>query len=267
MKFEIGFLGYGAMARAISSGLAESGLYPYEKQIVSGRDRAKLDQAASERGLAAAADNRELVRSCQTVVLGVKPHQVMEVLEDIKNEANERLIISLAAGINLKQMRPVLPSGAGLVRAMPNVAALVGQGTTLICAPPGTGPDHLKKALAIFESVGLCLEMPEKYFAAGGAVSGSGPAYFFDIMEGLVRGAARLGLPWSEARSLVINTALGSAVMAQKMDGAAFSELRDMVTSPGGTTAEALYVFEKGGLGGMLQEALEAAVEKSRKLV
>lgn len=267
MNFEIGFLGYGAMARAISSGLAESGLLPYEKQIISGRDRAKLDQAASERGLVAAADNKDLVQRCQTVVLGVKPHQVMEVLEEIKNVANKRLIISLAAGIKLEQMSPLLTPGAGLVRAMPNVAALVGQGTTLICAPPETGPAHLKKALAIFESVGLCLELPEKYFAAGGAVSGSGPAYFFDIMEGLVRGAVRLGLPWHEARSLVIHTALGSAVMAKKMDGAAFSELRDMVTSPGGTTAEALYVFEKGGLGGLLQEALEAAVEKSRKLV
>lgn len=265
-SFDIGFLGYGRMARAISSGLADNGLIPYNRQIISGRDQGKLKSAAKDLGLALALDNRDLVRRCRVVVLGVKPAQVVPVLEEIGPETPGRLIISLAAGVKLETMWRVLPAGAALVRSMPNVAALAGRGASLICALPGSDPNRLAEARKIFESVGHCWELEEKMFDAGSALSGSGPAYFFAIMESLVRGGVRLGLPWDLAKELVLATALGSAEMAWRQNDKALADLRDMVTSPGGTTAEALMLMEIRGLGGILQEALAAAAEKSEKL-
>lgn len=267
MTFEVGFLGYGSMAKAISEGLAASGLFPFEKQIISGRDRDKLAQAAGERGLTVAADNRDLTRRTKTIIIGVKPHQVMAVLAEIGDLLTaDRLLISLAAGVGLAAMRNAIPENAALVRSMPNVAALVGRGTTLLCSSVDLDEAKLETAKKIFESVGVCLQMDEHFFDVACAVSGCGPAYFFEIMENMIRGAVRLGLSWADARKLVVNTALGSAEMASRLGDSPLASLRDMVTSPGGTTAEALYVFEKGALGSMIQEALEAATKKSQKL-
>ena len=267
MEYEIGFLGYGRMARAISEGLDQSGVIPYRSQIVSGRDRRKLDQAAETFGVAPAADNRDLTRRAKVVLLGVKPKQVATALEEIQDDLTEaQLIISMAAGVRLKNMARLLLQGVGLVRVMPNVAAMVGQGLTLACAAPGTTPAHLAKTREIFESVGQVVYLEEDLFDAGGAVSGSGPAYVFTFMESLVRGAVRQGLSWEAARDMVLQTTLGAAAMAAQRPEASLSQLRDMVTSPGGTTAEALYILEKEGFGGTIQRALEAAVDKSRKL-
>lgn len=265
-SFEIGFLGYGRMARAISAGLADNGLIPYGRQIISDRDQGELKNVARDLGLTPALDNRDLVRRCRVVVLGVKPAQVVPVLEEVGLETPGRLVISLAAGVKLETMWRALPAGAALVRSMPNVAALAGRGASLICALPGSDPSHLAEARKIFESVGHCWELEEKLFDAGGALNGSGPAYFFAIMESLVRGGVRLGLPWDLAKELVLATALGSAEMAWSQKDKALADLRDMVTSPGGTTAEALMLMETRGLGGILQEALAAAAEKSGKL-
>ncbi|MDR0882388.1 MAG: pyrroline-5-carboxylate reductase [Candidatus Adiutrix sp.] len=265
-RFDIGFLGYGRMARAISAGLAQSGLIPYPRQLISGRNQTRLAQDAADVGLTMAVDNGDLVRRSEVVILGVKPHQIVAVLEEIRAEVGDQTFISLAAGVRLEVMRRALPAGAALIRTMPNVAALVGRGLTLMCWAGSLDQAALARARAIFESVGHCLEIDEKLFDAGGAVSGSGPAYFFTIMESLVRGAVRLGLPWDTARAMVIQTALGSAVMAGQ-SGQPLAELRDMVTSPGGTTAEALLTLESAGLGGLLQKALEAAAEKSKKLI
>lgn len=264
--FAIGFLGYGRMARAISAGLAGNGLVPYDRQIISDRDQGELKSVARDLGLTPALDNRDLVRRCRVVVLGVKPAQVVPVLEEVGPETPGRLVISLAAGIKLETMWQTLPAGAALVRSMPNVAVLAGRGASLICALPGSDPRHLAEARKIFESVGHCWELEEKLFDAAGALNGSGPAYFFAIMESLVRGGVRLGLPWDLAKELVLATALGSAEMAWRQKDKALADLRDMVTSPGGTTAEALLLMETRGLGGILQEALAAAAEKSGKL-
>jgi len=267
MLFKVGFLGYGRMARAISVGLAEKGRLPLSRQIISDLDRDRLEQFARDDGLILADDNQDLVRRCQVVVLGVKPPQVVKALEEIRAETTDRLIISLAAGVTLETMARVLPPEAALIRSMPNVGASVGRGATVMCARPGVDPGQLAAAREIFESVGYCWEIEEKLFDAAVAVSGSGPAYFFTIMESLVRGGVRLGLPWDLAKELVLTTALGSSEMAWSQKDRALADLRDMVTSPGGTTAEALVVMESKGLGGIIQQALAAAAEKSKKLV
>ena len=266
MDFKIGFLGYGKMARAVSEGLAESRHIHYGQQIVSGRNRLALSEAAAARGVAVADDNRELARRSDVVVLGVKPHQVNEVLAEVQNEIAGKLVISMAAGLTLNTLGQMLPKNAALVRTMPNIPALVGRGTTLLCATPDTPLSSLKTAQDIFESVGICLELEEKFFDAATAVSGGGPAYFFSIMEAMTRGAIRLGLPWETAKTLVVQTAAGSAAVAEKLADRHFAELRDMVSSPGGSTIEGQYILEEGGFTALLMKALAAAEKKSHLL-
>lgn len=268
MEYEIGFLGYGRMARAISEGLNNQGVIPYHHQVVSGRNQGRLQEAGDKRGVAVATDNQDLVRRSKVVLLGVKPNQVEGVLDEVRDDLSGRLLISMAAGLRLETLNSFLrATGVDLVRAMPNLPALVGKGATLICSRPGADPAHLAQARAIFDAVGLCLELEERQFDAASALSGSGPAYFFTIIESLMRGAVRLGLSWDTARTLAVQTALGSAETAARRPEMALAELRDQVTSPGGTTAEALYVMERNGLGGILQEALEAATEKCNRLL
>ena len=268
MDYKIGFLGYGNMARSVSEGLNNSGMVPYASQMISGRDQNRLAEVAESRGLAMATNNCELTRQCQTVVFGVKPHQIKAVLGEIKDELTpDHLAISMAAGVNLQILQSCLPPHCSLVRSMPNVGVLVGQGMTLLCAPQGCPPEHVKRAKDMFSSVGLALELEEKLFEVATVLSGSGPAYIFTILESLVRGAVRLGLPWDVARLLAVETARGATEIARTRPNQPLSELRDMVTSPGGITAEALLVMEKGGLGGILQEALEAAAVKGRNMI
>jgi pyrroline-5-carboxylate reductase len=221
---------------------------------------------AEERCYHPAPDNRRLATLCPVLIVAVKPHQARAVLEEVRPAASGRLFISIAAGLKLADLKAGLPKTAGVIRTMPNLPALAGRGMTLICAPPGTSRTHLERARAIFEAVGEVEELDEAGFDIGTAVSGSGPAYFFLMMEAMIRGAVRLGLTWETARKLVLETALGSALAARDRPDMNLAALRDQVTSPGGTTAEALQVLENGGFTGLMAAAIEAAAEKGRRL-
>ena len=266
MSFEIGFLGYGHMARAISDGLAREGRIPYARQMISGRSRSRLAEISGQTGLGLAADNRELVRMCPVVVLGVNPDQIRPVLAEVAAEIQAKTVISMAAGVTLTDLTHALPASAGVVRTMPNLPAMVGLGVTLVCTPPESDPVHLDRALEIFRSVGLALELKEELFDAGTAAGGSTPALFFSIMESMVRGAVRLGLPFETARAIVVQTALGTAQIAARHPGEHLAALRDRASGPAGTTVEGLVVFEESGLGGVIQRALEAARDRSRRM-
>lgn len=267
MNYKIGFLGYGRMARAVSDGLNRNQSLPYSRQMISGRNQERLTETAAAKGLAVASDNLELVQKCSTIVLGVKPHQVIPVLEEIYRGLTDRLVISMAAGVSLEVLQKHLPQNTGLVRTMPNLGVLANKGVTLLCAPPDAPKNHLNQTREIFESVGLALDLQEDLFEAATALSGSGPAYIFSFLESLIRGAVRQGLPWETARILACQTTLGAAELALSQPQLALADLRDMTTSPGGVTAEALYVMEKAGMGGILQEAIEAATRKGRGLI
>ena len=266
MSFEIGFLGYGQLARAVSDGLARGNHIPYSRQMISGRNRDRLAEISGQTGLGLAADNRELTRMCPVVVLGVNPDQMRAVLEEIADETPGKTVISMAAGVTLADLDEALPASAGVVRTMPNLPVLVASGVTLACAPPASDPVHLTRAMAIFRSVGLCLELAEGLFDAGTAAGGSTPAYFFSIMESLVRGAVRLGLPFDQARAMIVQTALGTAQIAAQWPGEHLALLRDRASGPAGTTVEGLCVLEEAGLGGALQRALEASRDRSRQM-
>ena len=264
--FEVGFLGYGRMAQAVSEGLDRRGLIPYARQAASDLPGGERLKPAEERRIHQAPNNLALAALCPVVIVAVKPHQVRAVLEEVRPRAGGRLFISVAAGIKLADLRAWLPKTAGLVRVLPNLPALVGRGLTLMCAPPENSPAHLKLARTIFEAVGVVEELAEELFDAGTAVSGSGPAYFFLMMEALIRGAVRLGLTWETAGRMVLETALGSVETARAKPDMNLAALRDQVTSPGGTTGEALQILEKAGFTGLLAEALEAAAKKGGRL-
>ncbi|KXS55641.1 MAG: hypothetical protein AMR96_07190 [Candidatus Adiutrix intracellularis] len=267
MDYVVGFLGYGRMAQAISGGFNRAALFPFIRQAAADVDELLLAKTSRERGFTPLASNRELVSCCEIVIIAVKPHQVRSVLEEVREIVRPgQLFISIAAGVSLATLGRELPESVHLVRVMPNLPTQVGYGVTLVCGAPSLAPERLQEVLKIFVSIGLALELPENLFDAATAVSGSGPAYFFLMMEALIRGAVRLGLTWETARTLVIQTAAGSAEMARTFPEFALSELRDQVTSPAGTTVEGLYTLEEGGFTALLQKAVWVAAEKSKNL-
>ncbi|MDR2406283.1 MAG: pyrroline-5-carboxylate reductase [Deltaproteobacteria bacterium] len=266
MSAIVGFLGYGRMAQAISEGLDKSGLAPYKKQIASDQAKGLLTKLHEKRGIVVAPDNIHLVEKAPIIVLAVKPHQLRGVLAEVRDSLKEQLVISIAAGVTLSTLGEYVPSSASLVRVIPNLPALVGKGVTLLTSPPKTNNEDLENAKKIFSAVGEVVELPESLFDAGTAVSGSGPAYFFLVMEAMIRGAVRLGLSWDTARKLVVKTCAGAAATADKRDDLALSELRDQVTSPGGTTAEGLLALEQGKITALFQEALKNAADKGKAL-
>jgi pyrroline-5-carboxylate reductase len=254
------------MAKAISAGLNSSGLIPFSDQAAYDVLTDSLLEQSSKLGFKAAASNPKLCALSDLLILAVKPHQVRSVLSEISPFINQHLVISIAAGVKLETLSSLLPPGTPVVRVIPNLPALVGQGVTLMCADEGIAPERLARAKKIFEAVGAVFELSESLFNEGTAVSGSGPAFFFAVMEAMIRGAVRLGITWDMARELVIKTALGSAALAEARSDLNLAHLRDQVTSPGGTTAEGLLELEEGGLTALFHRALEAAADKGRKL-
>ncbi|MDR1165418.1 MAG: pyrroline-5-carboxylate reductase [Deltaproteobacteria bacterium] len=266
MPAVVGFLGYGRMAQAISEGLDQSGLVPYKKQLASDVARGPLAKIQEKRGFKAVADNRELALKAPIIVIAVKPHQVRGALGEIKDLLGERLVISIAAGVTLSVLGEYVPEDSTLARVVPNLPALVGKGLTLMTSRKGANPEDLANVRKIFQAVGEVVDLPENLFNEGSAVSGSGPAYFFLVMEAMVRGAARLGIPWDVARQLVLKTSEGAAATALARPGASLAELRDQVSSPGGTTAEGLLALEEGKLTALFHEALARATLKGKAL-
>jgi pyrroline-5-carboxylate reductase len=254
------------MAQAISEGLDKSGLAPYENQMASDILKPPLERLKEKRGFKIAPDNAKLLEKAPIIVLAVKPHQVRGVLSEVKDFISEQLIISIAAGVTLSVLGEFLPTTASLVRVIPNLPALVGKGVTLMCSPPGTDKEDLENAKQIFSAVGEVYDLPEGLFNEGTAVSGSGPAYFFQVMEAMIRGSVRMGLTWDMARKLVVKTCEGAAATALARPHESLAELRDQVTSPGGTTAEGLLVMEDGKINAVFHHALKAAADKGKKL-
>ncbi|MDR1035259.1 MAG: pyrroline-5-carboxylate reductase [Deltaproteobacteria bacterium] len=262
----VGFLGYGRMAQAISEGLDRSGLVPYKRQLASDVAGGMLEAFKGSRGIAVAPDNCLLAEKSPILIIAVKPHQVRGALSEIRESLKEQLVISIAAGVTLATLGEFMPEGCSLVRVIPNLPALVGKGVTLLTAPPSTNREDLDNARKIFQAVGEVVDIPESLFNEGTAISGSGPAYFFLVMEAMIRGAVRLGIPWEQARKLVVRTCEGAAATVLARPNQNLADLRDQVTSPGGTTAEGLLALEEGGLTALFHAALKAASDRGRTL-
>ncbi len=262
----VGFLGAGNMASALVQGILESGTRTPETLGASDMDREKLESISNRFGIRVFSNNRELVRDSSTVILCVKPQQLEQVLEEARNEFREdHLVISIAAGVPLERIRSVIGKDLPLVRVMPNTPALIQMGMSALARGSGAGPEHMALARALFDAAGETVEVEEAMMDAVTAVSGSGPGYIFRIMDAMVEGGAAVGLDREISLKLVIQTFLGAAQLAKSSEES-LSRLREMVTSPGGTTAAGLEALDAMGLEEMMGRTVEAAYRRSLEL-
>jgi pyrroline-5-carboxylate reductase len=262
----LAFIGGGTMARAIIQALLEAGEVTPD-QIIVGEPLAEQRALLQERyGIRVTAANGEAVRGADLVVLAVKPQVLPAAMAELRGQLRpEALVFSIVAGMPLAAISNGLAHEA-VIRTMPNTPAQIRAGMTVWIAAPAVTERQRTQARAILQTMGLELYVThEDALNMATAVSGTGPTYVFLLMEALVDAAVHLGFSRREARLLVIQTVLGSAQFAQHSD-LHLAELRNMVTSPGGTSAEAIYQLEKGGMRTVLSKAVWAAYQKSRLL-
>jgi pyrroline-5-carboxylate reductase len=264
-QLTIGFLGAGKMATALAKGFIRAGLVTAGQVIASDPSEAARSAFASATGAKTTTSNPEVVKFADVVVLAVKPDQVPGVLADIRDHFTEkRLLISIAAGVPLAKVEAVL-AGARLIRVMPNTPALVGSSATAFALGKSALLADGELAQKLFSAVGLAFQVKEALLDAVTGLSGSGPAYVYMFIEALSDGGVAAGLPRDVATRLAAQTVLGAAQMVLET-GLHPGALKDMVTSPGGTTIEGLHELEKGKLRGTVISAVRAAAEKSKKL-
>jgi pyrroline-5-carboxylate reductase len=263
---QLGFIGGGNMATALIKGLAESGVYEKGRMMASDKEEKRRLDIFKRFGVETTASNVEVVQRCEAVTLAVKPQNMKEVLEEIRPVVREdQLIISIAAGVPLRVVGDGLGRTVPLIRVMPNTPALVLQGISALAAGGSAGPSHLGIARRIFNAVGETVEVEESLMDAVTAVSGSGPGYVFRLMECMVEAGLAVGLERETCRRLVVQTFLGAAHLAKNSEES-LARLREMVTSPGGTTAAGLGVFNEMGLDAMVRKAVQAARDRGVEL-
>ncbi|MCK5897930.1 MAG: pyrroline-5-carboxylate reductase [Methylococcales bacterium] len=260
----IGFIGGGNMATSLIKGLIASG-HPPQQIWVSDVDAERLKNLSSMLQIKTTLDNNLIIENVNVVVLAIKPQVLRKVAEKIvpalKNSAT--LVVSIAAGINQNSLSQWLGQSTAIVRCMPNTPALVLTGATALHANINVSNTQKDLAENILRAVGIALWVKdEKELDAVTAVSGSGPAYYFLLMEAMEQSAIELGLSQQTARLLIQQTALGAAKIALELDESP-EQLRKQVTSPNGTTQTALEVFEQGGFKPLVSKALRAAKERS----
>ncbi len=263
----IAFIGGGNMAASLIGGLIADG-WNAERIHVAEPNDAQRERVRSRYAVQTGSDNHAAIADAEVIVLAVKPQLIKAVAEQLAADLARRpsLILSIAAGVREPDLRRWLGGDAAVVRTMPNTPALVQSGATVLFANAHVSALQRDMAESVMRAVGLTLWVEdETLMDAVTALSGSGPAYFFLLMEALEEAGRHLGLAPQQARLLTIQTALGAAKMAiESSDGPA--ELRQRVTSPGGTTERALAVLEQGNLRGLIQTALDAAHTRSAEL-
>jgi pyrroline-5-carboxylate reductase len=265
----IGFLGAGAMGEALAGGLIAAGV-PRERLRAADPDAARRDAVSRALGIATGDDNAAVARESDVIVLAVKPALVPRVLGELRGALGDALAkplwISIAAGVAIARIERELPPGARVVRAMPNTPALVRAGATAYAANAAATPADRVLTQALFESAGMAWEAPdESLLDAVTGLSGSGPAYVFVFLEALADAGVRVGIPRDVAQRLAIQTVLGSAQLARDT-GIHPAQLKDRVTSPGGTTIAGLARLEAAGFRAALLDAVEAATRRSKEL-
>jgi pyrroline-5-carboxylate reductase len=265
-KSTIGFLGAGKMATALAKGFVKAGLVTPKQLIASDPSDAARAAFAREVGAKTTAVNAEVVKFAEVLILAVKPDQVTGALTEIRERFTDKnLLISIAAGVTLAKLEAGLGAGARVVRVMPNTPALVGASASAFALGQSALPADAELAQKLLSAVGVAFQVKESLLDAVTGLSGSGPAYVYLFIEGLSDGGVAAGLPRDMATKLAAQTVLGSAKMVLET-GLHPAALKDMVTSPGGTTIEGLHELEKGKLRGTVISAVRVATEKSKKL-
>lgn len=252
------------MGQALACGMLAQRFISGKCLLVSDLSKKRLKEARAKLKVNTISCNHELAAQCDVVILAVKPQNVREVLEGMGSSLKGKFLISVCAGISTASLEKVLGKVA-VVRAMPNMPAQVSQAVTAISAGKYAKAKHKKQACSILSCIGEVVEVKEKFMDAVTAVSGSGPAYFFYLVENLIDAAKELGIPAHVAQKLAVKTALGSAELMNQSKLSP-KALRKQVTSKGGTTEAAFSVFKKAKLNNLLVCGVKAAAKRSKQL-
>jgi pyrroline-5-carboxylate reductase len=263
---KFGFVGSGNMAEAMMRGLLEpSGVVVPENIFAADISEDRLHYLHDLHGIHTLTDKEEVVKNADNVILAVKPQVIQTVLQGISKHVDEhKLVISIAAGIKIQLIQDLLPP-TRVIRAMPNIAALVHEAITAISKGKYATDDDVQIAEEIFNAVGKSVVVKEVLMDAVTGLSGSGPAYIFYAINALADGGVKVGFSRDVALKLAMQTVYGSAKMVIET-GEHPMKLRDMVTSPGGTSIAGIYALERDGFGATLMNAVEVATRRSQEL-
>jgi len=263
---KISFIGGGKMGSALIKGILSRNLIAPDKVTVSDVVMEQIEGLRTTFGVLATKDNKKAVRDADIIILAVKPQNMAEVLEEISGSIDKgKLIISIAAGISTGFIEEYLKKGARVMRVMPNTPALIGEGAAAITRGSHATDEDFSLTRHIFEAVGIVVAVKEDLMDAVTGLSGSGPAYGFVIIDALADAGVNMGLGREIALKLAAQTLLGAAKLCLKGDKHP-AELRDMVTSPGGTTIAGLQAMEEGKLRATMMAAVQAATLRAKEL-
>jgi pyrroline-5-carboxylate reductase len=260
-RMRLGVIGAGNVGTALIRGAVRSN----SEIIASDVDEERLSSLRDELGIETTTDNVEAAKRSDMVLLAVTPQIVEEVLSEIREELKGKSVISIAAGVSTSFIESMIPEGTPVIRAMPNIAAMVGEAATALAKGKNCNKKHYEMAKEIFEKVGKVVEVGEELMDAVTGLSGTGPMYIFVMVEALSDAGVKAGLPRKISDELAIQTLYGSSKMARDL-GWHPATLRDLVTSPGGTAISALHSLERDGFKASLMEAVEVATRRSSEL-
>lgn len=266
MNKKIGFVGCGNMGSSMVGGLIKSGFTKADNIIISTKTEASAKNLEEQFGVITTLDSKVVVKEAEVIVLAVKPFMYKQIIEEIKSElTNDKLIITIAAGITIGNVEEWIGGSAKVIRTMPNTPALVGQAMSAVCPNKNISESELGYCLKIFESFGECVQLEEKDFHGFTALCGSSPAYVFMFIEAMADAAVKLGIPRAKAYKMAAQSVLGSAKMVLQT-GKHPGELKDMVCSPSGTTIDAVVELEKLGFRNSVIQAIDKCAEKSKSM-
>lgn len=262
----IGFIGAGNMGSAMIKGLVTNNIVQSTNINAFDVQQSVLDAMRDELGINTGfSSNNELVQASDIIIMAVKPQVLKDVLVEITANLADKLMISIVAGVPMAYYENIAEQKFPLARCMPNTPALVNAGVTAVAFNDLCSTEYKEQALKILGSIGSVHEVPEKFLDAVTGLSGSGPAYVFYFIDGLIDGGVKMGLPRDLARSLVLDTVAGATKLV-KDTGKHPMVWKDQVTSPGGTTVDGLQALDDGNFRGTIMKAVEAATKKSKQL-
>jgi pyrroline-5-carboxylate reductase len=267
MDYELGIIGAGNMAEAIARGVIDGGVVSPAKMVAADVSAQRRDLFTHQLGIKTVEQPAQAAHGAKIVLLSVKPYQMAQVLGEIRADVSpDALVVSIAAGIGTGAIEKHLGEGSWrVVRAMPNTPMLVGEGMVAISAGKWATPEDMATARRLFETAASVVEVKEEMMDAVTALSGSGPAYFYYLVEQMIEAGIRLGLPARDAELMAQKTALGaSKLLVNSTDSP--RELRRKVTTPGGTTAAAIDHMESHQMGRIIMDALSAAAKRSHEM-
>lgn len=263
---KVGVIGAGAMGSAITRGFLKAGFVRPEDVTASDPKKDALQRMQEDVFVKVTSDNSTLVQRSEVVIIAVKPNQVEEILKEIAPFITlKHLVVSIAAGIRISTLEKHLPTGVPVIRVMPNVPALIGEGMSALALGAHAGKDEQETAEALFSALGKVITLKENELDAVTGVSGCGPAYMAIIIEALADGGVKMGLSRQVALELAVQTMIGTARMVQ-VTGEHPAAVKDRVCSPGGSTISGVHVLEKGCIRGLLIDAVETATKRSEEL-